>query len=217
MRSLIPMFLALPVVFLGCTPSIQLNPKWSQDVVGEKKLAVILPEEKISVSYSGSVKDEFGAGDPTTLIRKNVIDLLIKRTVEKTRFKNVWSDNYSAEVPMESRACSDGIKMGVPIGGTAVTLSQGRPDYVLCFGDVSVKTSVILEMNGVVPSYSKHLYLSTRFYLWDVRQQSLVEFGYTSNQDDNGMYTDIKNWYNIIDATLKEILAKTPFFLAKDN
>ena len=206
-------FLALS----GCVPSVQLGSAWSLAGRVGRSLAIILPDENFEVAYSGSVKDEFGKGDMNALIRKNVREILVRRIKQKTCFKDVWVDKFGSEIPTTASRMSDGIEIGVPRQGTDVALAQSQADYILCLANVRISTSIMLNMTGMVPtSYSKELYMTTRFYLWDTRQKCVAESGYTSNKDDNGFYTDINNWIYIADVTINEIFEKTSFLLTKN-
>ena len=196
---------------------MQLGSTWSQTGRSGRSLAIILPDESFEVAYSGSVKDEFGKGDMNALIRKNVREMLVRRIKQKTCFSDVWVDRFGSE--MQTTACrlSDGIEISVPRQGTDVAPAQSQADYILCLANVRITTSIMLNMTGTLPtSYSKELYMNTRFYLWDTRQKCVAESGYTSNRDDTGLYTDINNWINIVDVTINEIFEKTSFLLTKD-
>lgn len=205
-------------IFCSCTPSVVLNRQWPQTRPEGKTLAIIIPDKRFQVNYSGNVENEFGKGEMDALIRQNVISLIRSWITRNSCFSDAWLDKIRPSISSISIPVSgDPAKstMSVPKDKSVVSLENRQADYILCFDKINVRSSISVYMNSggslLTASYSKDLTITTNFYIWDVNQRCLVVSGYTSNTKLGGSYTDRNDWLAAIDQTMREIFEKPSF------
>lgn len=128
--------LASVVILANCIPSVVLNKLWKAEPKPGKSLAIVLSDKNISVDYTGDVKNEFGKGNMTALIKANVKALLYHDLVKEANFHDIWFDKVSSKSSKEILPPAEDndleSKYAPPVNSNMV-LIEHQADYVLLF------------------------------------------------------------------------------------
>lgn len=215
-------FLLSLVVFLFSCDSTFV--KYSQDYSfsrssGSIRCAMILPE-RMSINYTGDVKEEFGPGKTEALIDsffRDEIDKQIKiQSIFDTVFNSTITSNYDNEMlNFENKGESFNFK--VPKAGQTIECKEGKPEMIVFIDALFIKSN--LDVSGYFgsmnygPSFSskKDLIIEGKYILWDNMSGKLVSYGYINSVDENSFAVTKEDWINAMSDFVRKMIDPTQF------
>lgn len=219
-RALAP---AVLLAALACDPtSILMTPGYQlTSIPRQARLAIVLPT-RIEVDYTGDVTNEFGQGDPETLIgqffRTNIQQYAQSHTLCRVEMcRALPNEIFTGTTVLELRG-SDDVTIKMPADGSRLPCGATPADFVLILSDIAVNSSLDISASpggrnqAAFFSAEKNLVIQAAFVLWDNTQATMMAHGFVRAVDENAFAVSMEDWEAAMGTFALLLFAKTPLY-----